>query len=224
MNLNKLEKEIKSCIKCSDILQKYNIEPKPIFSWESWFDIMLIGQAPWISEYREWIPFVWDTGKSIKKLFSDCGLEDFNKKVYQTSVVKCFPWRKDWLSTDRKPSKIEINNCSKFLINQIDIIKPKIIVCLWMVSWKAIIELKEKEEAGFILSFFWESLSKLKVKNIVWKSFNYKDSEIIPLIHPSGAANWARSQNKLEHKKSIEILKESLQKIFCYTEIMKTKY
>ena len=46
MPLKKLEKEIKSCTLCSDILWKYNIKPKPIFYWESWFDIMLIGQAP----------------------------------------------------------------------------------------------------------------------------------------------------------------------------------
>ena len=210
MPLKKLEKEIKSCTLCSDILWKYNIEPKPIFSWESWFEIMLIGQAPWISEYREWKPFVWDTGKSIKKLFFDCGLKDFNKKVYQTSVIKCFPWRKKWLSTDRKPSKIEIKNCSNYLIKQIEIIEPKIIVCLWMISWKAIIELKEKEENWFIEDYFWEKLSKLKVKNIVWKSFIYKKSMIIPIIHLSGAANWVRSMNKIEHNKSIELLREKL--------------
>ena len=210
MPLKKLEKEIKSCTLCSDILWKYNIEPKPIFSWKSWFDIMLVWQAPWISEYREWKPFVWETGKSIKKLFFDCGLKDFDKKVYQTSVIKCFPWRKKWLSTDRKPSQIEIKNCSNYLIKQIEIIEPKIIVCLWMISWKAIIELKEKEENWFIEDFFWEKLSKLKVKNIVWKSFIYKKSMIIPIIHPSGAANWVRSMNKIEHNKSIEILRENL--------------
>ena len=213
MSLKNLEKQIKFCTKCSDILKKYNVKTKPIFNWKENCEIMLIWQAPWISEYEEWKPFVWDTWKSIKKLFFDCGLENFSEKVYQTSVIKCFPWRKKGFSTDRKPSKIEINNCSKFLIKQIEVIKPKIIVCLWMVSWKAIIELKEKEEEGFILSFFWENLSKLKVKDIVWKRFYYKESKIIPLIHPSGAANWVRSKNKIEHKKSIEILKESLQKI-----------
>ena len=96
------------------------------------------------------------------------------------------------------------------MIKQIEIIKPKIIVCLWMVSWKAIIELKEIEKNWFIEEFFWEKLSKLKVKNIVWKSFIYKNSVIIPIIHPSGAANWVRSMNKIEHNKSIELLRENL--------------
>jgi len=36
-----------------------------------------------------------------------------------------------------------------------------------MVSWKAIIELKEKEEAGFINNFFNKKISDLKVKDIV---------------------------------------------------------
>ena len=210
MPLKNLEKQIKSCTKCSDILKKYNVKTKPIFDWKENCEIMLIWQAPWITEYELWKTFVWETGKSIKKLFFECGLEDFENKVYKTSTTKCFPWRKKGVSTDRKPSKIEINNCSNFLIKQIEIIKPKIIVCLWMVSWKVIIELKEKEEAGFINNFFNKKISDLKIKDIVWRSFNYKSSKIIPLIHPSGAANWVRSKNKIEHKKSIEILKESL--------------
>ncbi|MDQ7009646.1 MAG: uracil-DNA glycosylase family protein [Candidatus Gracilibacteria bacterium] len=210
MNLEKLEQEMKSCKKCSDILLKYNIMPKPIFGGKQNCKIMLLGQAPGISEYESGKPFKGGTGKSIKQLFSDCGLEDFDKNVYQTSVVKCFPGRKEGLSTDRKPSKIEIQNCSSFLIKQIEFIKPEIIVCLGMVSWKSIIELKEKEEPHFIKNFFGEDLSKLKVKHIVGRTFNYKNSKIIPLIHPSGAANGARSLNKIEHEKSIKILKENL--------------
>ena len=210
MNLKELEKEIKKCTKCSEIFSKYWIEAKPIFEWKSNFEIMLVWQAPWISEYKFWKPFVWDTGKSIKKLFLDCWVEKFNEKVYQTSIIKCFPWRKDWVSTDRKPSKIEINNCLGFLVKQIEILKPKIIVCLWMVSWKVLIELIEKEKSWFILKKFNKKILELKVPDIIWKSFKYKDSLIIPMIHPSGAANWVRSKNKSLHLQSIEILKNSL--------------
>jgi len=62
-----------------------------------------------------------------------------------------------------------------------------------MVSWEALIELKEKEELLFIL-----------------KSFKYKEALIIPIIHPFGIANLVKSKNKELHLKSIEILKNSL--------------
>jgi len=54
MNLQILEKQINWCDKCSDILSKYGISVKPIFEWKSDFEIILIWQAPWISEYNTW--------------------------------------------------------------------------------------------------------------------------------------------------------------------------
>jgi len=81
-----------------------------------------------------------------------------------------------------------------------------------MVSWKAIIELKEKEYKGFSLNIFNKKISELKVPDIIWKSFKYKESLVIPMIHPSGAANWVRSKNKIEHELSIKLLKNEILK------------
>jgi len=213
MNLKELENNIHSCILCSEILSEYNISPKPIFSGSSKAPIMLIGQAPGITEYKLGKPFKGATGNSIKLLFNLCGINDFDNLVYQTSVTKCFPGRKINLSTDRLPSQKEVISCTPFLLKQIEILKPKIIVCLGMLSWKTLITLKNKEQLNFSQITYNQSISKLTTKDIIGKSFLYKNSIVIPMIHPSGAANGSRSKNKIAHEKSIELLKNKIKQL-----------
>jgi uracil-DNA glycosylase len=98
---------------------------------------MLIGQAPGPTEYERNAPFQGDAGVSIRALFSACGLKDFDGIVYQTSVTKCFPGRRPKASSDRKPSAQEIKNCSDFLVRQLDLLRPKLIVCLGELAWKS---------------------------------------------------------------------------------------
>lgn len=213
MNLYQLESSIRSCTICKSILSEYQVEPRPVFSGAEGSPIMLIGQAPGITEYREGNPFQGDAGKSIKKLFSECGIANFDANVYQTSITKCFPGRKINLSVDRKPSQKEVLNCLPFLFQQISIIKPKIIVCLGMVAWKTLIEVKEKESKGFCTLMYSKKLSELKTNDIIGKEFIYQGAIVIPMIHPSGAANGAREKNKEQHSMSISILAERIKQL-----------
>ncbi len=88
MNLISLENEIKQCNICKSILEIYNINPKPIFSGFKKADILLIGQAPGITEYKVGKPFQGSAGESIKKLFKECGLHNFDDLVYQKFRVR----------------------------------------------------------------------------------------------------------------------------------------
>lgn len=213
MCLKKLENNITECTLCKKILSTYNVVPKPIFFGMQESKIMVIGQAPGITEYNLGKPFQGETGSNIKRLFEVCGLCDFDKLVYQTSVTKCFPGRTENSSVDRFPSKKEIINCTPFLLKQIELLNPKIIVCLGMLSWKTLISLKNKEEFDFSKKKYQKSISKLTTKDIVGTCFFYKESIVIPMIHPSGSANGSRSKNKTAHDKSIELLKNQLRKI-----------
>jgi uracil-DNA glycosylase family 4 len=213
MCISELNKSITNCTLCSDTLSKYNILPKPIFSGTRKASVMLIGQAPGITEYKIGKPFKGATGDSIKLLFSLCGINDFDNYVYQTSVTKCFPGRKVNFSTDRLPSQKEVLNCSPFLFQQIKILKPKIIVCLGMLSWKTLIILKNKEQLNFSQMTYQKTISKLTTKDIIGNSFIYNESIVIPMIHPSGAANGSRAKNKYAHEKSIELLKKNIKEL-----------
>jgi len=212
-NFVQIESSISKCVACKKILSKYGVTPKPIFSGELESPIMLLGQAPGITEYKTGKPFQGRAGQSIKNLFSKVGVLEFDRFIYQTSITKCFPGRKANTSVDRQPSKVEIDNCNTFLIQQIKIINPKIIVCLGMLAWKALILLKETNEPGFCQKNYSKPISKLTTGDIVGKLFEYKGISIIAMIHPSGAANGARVKNKENHEKSILLLENKIKNL-----------
>lgn len=84
--------------------------------------VMLIGQAPGRFEDETRRPFVGTSGKLLDHLLRLAGLR--RNKVYVTSVVQFFPPK------NRMPKPEEVSACRKFLLEQIDIIKPRVIVLL----------------------------------------------------------------------------------------------
>lgn len=108
MSLSDLELKISTCRRCESTLCRYGIEPRSVFDGRAWAPVFLIGQAPGKTEYELRMPFQGDAGKSIKSLFLSCGLRDFERVVYQTSVTKCFPGRREGTSADRMPSVREV--------------------------------------------------------------------------------------------------------------------
>src|SRR5512147_416273 len=136
-SLARLEEEIRSCRKCEGILSQFGVVPRPIFRGAEGCPVMLIGQAPGPREYERHLPFQGDAGASIRELFSACGLTDFDGVVYQTSVTKCFSGRRPNSSSDRKPGAQEVRNCLGFLARQLDLLRPKLIVCLGELAWKS---------------------------------------------------------------------------------------
>lgn len=85
----------------------------------------------------------------IMSLLLSCGLRDFERTVHQTSVTKCFPGCCEGTSADRMPSVREVNNCIPFLLQQLDIVKPKLIVCLGLLSSKAFLSVYEVDQPGY---------------------------------------------------------------------------
>lgn len=97
--------------------------------------IMFIGQAPGRNEDIKGIPFVGISGKLLDRLIISAGLK--REDLYITSLVQFFP------PDNRMPTKEEIKLCTPFLIKQINLIKPKIVVLLGAVSSNAILGVKE---------------------------------------------------------------------------------
>lgn len=214
MTLTSLANEMRECRKCLVKLKEYNIEPRPIFSGGVGFPIILIGQAPGITEYERNAPFQGDAGSSIKSLFSSCGLSNFDGMVYQTSVTKCFPGRRPNTSTDRVPSVSEVNNCSSFLVRQLALLKPRLIVCLGGLSWKAYASMREKESPGYCrITFGKDKPQQLRVPDAVGKRFTWNNAVVLPMIHPAGSANGSRAQYPEQDKASKLLLKKEIQKL-----------
>jgi uracil-DNA glycosylase len=98
-------------------------------------DIMFIGEAPGADEDREGVPFVGRAGQLLDKLLAAIGLD--RKKVYIANVV---PWRPPG---NRTPTPIETAACLPFTRRQIELVDPKILVCLGAASAQTLLGGKE---------------------------------------------------------------------------------
>jgi DNA polymerase len=136
---------------------------------------MFVGESPGFWEDKIGEPFIGPVGKFLDKLFDLMELK--RSKFYITNVLKCRP-KID--NRDRPPEKEEITACKPFLLKQIGVIKPEIIVLLGSVSIKALLD------------------EKLKVSEIHGKIIE-KDGRIyFPTFHPSAAMRFPNVRRKME--------------------------
>ena len=96
-------------------------------------DLLLIGEAPGEKEDPEGIPFVGRAGKLLDKILSAISLSR-DKGVYICNVLKCRP------PDNRDPLPSEIEQCEPYLKEQINLIKPKLIVALGRVAAKTLLK------------------------------------------------------------------------------------
>jgi DNA polymerase I len=85
-------------------------------------DIMFIGEAPGVEEVAQGIPFVGRAGKLLRSILS--ALEIDTSRVYYTNACLCRP------PANRTPKAGEIHACHERLLDEIDEIRPRIIVAL----------------------------------------------------------------------------------------------
>ena len=96
-------------------------------------DLLLVGEAPGEKEDLEGIPFVGRAGKLLDKILSAISLSR-DKGVYICNVLKCRP------PDNRDPLLSEIEQCEPYLKEQINLIKPKLIVALGRVAAKTLLK------------------------------------------------------------------------------------
>lgn len=85
-------------------------------------DLMFVGEAPGSDEDEQGIPFVGRAGQLLTKIIE--AIEMRREDVYIANVIKCRP------PGNRNPEPDEVLVCEPFLFQQIDLIKPKVIVAL----------------------------------------------------------------------------------------------
>jgi DNA polymerase len=93
--------------------------------------ILLIGEAPGYEEDKTGKVFVGKSGQLLDKILSACNFSR-EKEVYISNVVKCRP------PGNRTPSPQEQKSCLPYLVKQMEIIKPAIIVTLGATPLKAL--------------------------------------------------------------------------------------
>jgi len=91
-------------------------------------DLMFVGEAPGAKEDERGIPFVGAAGKLLDGLLEEVGLA--RADVFIGNVLKCRP------PGNRDPLPAEIENCSSYLLRQVELIQPRVICTLGNFSTK----------------------------------------------------------------------------------------
>jgi uracil-DNA glycosylase len=156
--------------------------------------VILVGQAPGPREPVLQRPFAWTAGRTLFQWFEQfCGMNeiDVRSKIYFAAVCRCFPG-KTASGGDRVPTPDEINNCSSWMDEEIQILRPQLVIPVGKLAIGQFIDC-------------------LKLEDVIGRLFRVDRAcrrfDVIPLPHPSGASPW----HKIPPGNAL--LKKAMQKI-----------
>lgn len=130
MDWDKLQKECTRCTRCSLCETRTNV----VFGVGiKDAEVLFIGEGPGEQEDLQGEPFVGRAGRLLDEMVSIIGLNR-HKNCYIANIVKCRPPK------NRDPLAVEQEACIGWLNKQIEILSPKIIVCLGRISAQKMIK------------------------------------------------------------------------------------
>ncbi|MDR0407542.1 MAG: uracil-DNA glycosylase [Campylobacteraceae bacterium] len=122
--------------------------------------LMFIGEGPGASEDASGRPFVGQAGQLLTKIIENV-LELKRDDVYIANIVKCRP------PQNRTPTYEEANICRPYLLKQMEIINPSIIVALGSTSFRYLTD------------------DETPISRVRGEMLQYKNAKLIPTFHPS---------------------------------------
>lgn len=188
-----LQDEMRSCRQCLEA--GYDIVPGAVFSGPAPSAMMLVGQAPGVTEAQVKRPFNASSGTRLFQWLSVAGLDEdhFRRSAYMTAVTKCYPGKQPGGKGDRRPTRAEQALCRPFLEQEIAHVQPKVMLAVGGLAIETLLG------------------RKLRLADAVGRVFEVDGRWLLPLPHPSGASLWPNkpeNQVRLEH--ALALLREEL--------------
>jgi DNA polymerase len=110
-------------------------------------ELMLVGEQPGNDEDLAGHPFVGPAGKLLDRALTEAGID--RSTVYVTNVVKHFKWEpRGKRRIHKKPNAGEIAACRPWLDTEIELVKPRVVVCLGATAAQALLGPKFKVTAS----------------------------------------------------------------------------
>jgi DNA polymerase len=128
-------------------------------------ELMFVGEAPGADEDRQGEPFVGKAGQLLTKMIQAMGLR--RESVYIANILKCRPDTPGQSAGNRKPTPEEMRICISYLHEQIDIIRPKVLVALGATAVEGLLGKTE-------------GITRLRGN---WRT--YRDIPLMPTYHPA---------------------------------------
>jgi len=127
--LLKIREDLGDCTRC----KLHRTRNKIVFGdGSAKAQLVFVGEGPGADEDAQGLPFVGRAGKLLTQMIEAMGLQ--RRDVYICNVVKCRP------PENRTPEKDEVSACSPYLFRQLDVLKPKVIVCLGSVAAQTLLQ------------------------------------------------------------------------------------
>ncbi|MBT5705511.1 MAG: uracil-DNA glycosylase [Verrucomicrobia bacterium] len=124
--LTHLRERADACVKCSNLARSRKNVVFGVGSVNA--DLMFVGEAPGMDEDVAGEPFVGKAGQLLTRIIETMGLN--REVVYIGNVLKCRPDTPGRRYGNRKPTPQEMVTCRPFLMEQIRIVRPKVLVAL----------------------------------------------------------------------------------------------
>ena len=137
--LDELRELAQACTACD----LYELGTQTVFGEGSMrSELMLVGEQPGDKEDLAGRPFVGPAGRLLDEGLAEAGID--RKKAYVTNAVKHFKWTPSPRAGSKvrihaKPNAAEIKACRPWLESELDVVKPKVVVCLGATAAQALL-------------------------------------------------------------------------------------
>jgi DNA polymerase len=152
-----VEARAKVCVKCGELSRCRHSVVFGVGNPRA--EIMFVGEAPGRDEDMQGEPFVGRAGELLTKIIAAMGFK--RGDVYIANVLKCRP------PENRTPLPDEVTNCLPYLLSQIELIKPKLIVALGATAVRALLDVQ------------------LGITKMRGHWYTFRDIPIMPTFHPA---------------------------------------
>ncbi|MDE5539140.1 MAG: hypothetical protein K2J20_01485 [Bacilli bacterium] len=162
--LKDIDKKVASCTNCAKLVEKFPNAATVYLGKDN--DIVLIGEAPanngWRKSHKIWHDpngKLLPSGAILQKLFAIIDRDIFETTFLES--VKCFP-------LERKNLKVCSHNCKQIMLEQLKILKPKLIITLGEFPTRNLLDIKFN-----------------KLADVVGNIYEVNGYKILPIYHPS---------------------------------------
>ena len=152
-----LSTRVKACTQCAELARGRKNVVFGVGNVHA--ELMFVGEAPGADEDEQGEPFVGRAGQLLTKIIEAMGYQ--RADIYIANVLKCRP------PQNRTPLPEEMNNCRPYLLEQIDLIQPKVIVALGATAVRALLDVQI-------------GITKMRGN---WYTFH--NTPIMPTFHPA---------------------------------------
>jgi uracil-DNA glycosylase family 4 len=183
-----LRQRASACLKCPHLVK---IRRNVVFGvGDIHAQLMFVGEAPGADEDAQGEPFVGAAGQLLTRIIKTMGLS--RETVYIANILKCRPDTPGQSAGNRKPTGDEMKTCLPYLLEQIDLIRPKVLVALGATAIEGLVG------AG-------GGIGKLRGKFQIFRKI-----PLMPTFHP---AYLLRNQALAEKRKVWEDMLQVMEKL-----------